>query len=157
MKDFYWDIRPKPEFGTVEIRVFDMPLTCKKGILLAAYLQALSHYLLQERPIVISANMYHLYSYNRFQASRFGFDGHIIQLDTLQPCLIQDDIMETIKKIEHYANQLNNMGYITALAQDVINKENDRNHLKRIYAEVNSLPKLVEKQCIIWMDETNHG
>ena len=26
MKDFYWDIRPKPEFGTIEVRVFDTPL-----------------------------------------------------------------------------------------------------------------------------------
>ena len=26
MKDFYWDIRPKPEYGTVEIRVCDTPL-----------------------------------------------------------------------------------------------------------------------------------
>ncbi|MEX1074610.1 MAG: YbdK family carboxylate-amine ligase, partial [Burkholderiales bacterium] len=26
MKDFYWDIRPKPEFGTIEIRVCDTPL-----------------------------------------------------------------------------------------------------------------------------------
>ena len=24
MKDFYWDIRPKPEFGTLEIRVFEV-------------------------------------------------------------------------------------------------------------------------------------
>lgn len=23
MKDFYWDIRPKPEFGTIEVRVMD--------------------------------------------------------------------------------------------------------------------------------------
>ena len=29
MKDVYWDVRPKPEFGTVEIRIFDTPLTCK--------------------------------------------------------------------------------------------------------------------------------
>ena len=26
MKDFYWDIRPKPEYGTIEIRVCDTPL-----------------------------------------------------------------------------------------------------------------------------------
>ncbi|HEY2928208.1 YbdK family carboxylate-amine ligase, partial [Piscinibacter sp.] len=25
MKDFYWDIRPKPEFGTIELRVCDTP------------------------------------------------------------------------------------------------------------------------------------
>ncbi|MES2218141.1 MAG: YbdK family carboxylate-amine ligase, partial [Pseudomonadota bacterium] len=51
MKDFYWDIRPKPEFGTVEIRVCDTPLTVKKSVLLAAYAQSLAHYLLQERPV----------------------------------------------------------------------------------------------------------
>ena len=27
MKDFYWDIRPKPEFGTIEVRVLDTPLS----------------------------------------------------------------------------------------------------------------------------------
>jgi hypothetical protein len=32
MKDFYWDIRPKPEFGTIEIRVFDTPLA-ESGII----------------------------------------------------------------------------------------------------------------------------
>lgn len=156
MKDFYWDIRPKPEFGTVEIRVLDMPLTCKKGILLAAYLQALSCYLLYEKPIKLSADMYHLYNYNRFQASRFGFDGRIIQLDTLAPCLIQEDIIETIKKIERYANQLNNMSFLSSLLKAVIDKKNDTTYLKEIYASVNSLPKLVQEQCKIWMEETNN-
>ncbi|HRE30783.1 MAG TPA: YbdK family carboxylate-amine ligase, partial [Candidatus Berkiella sp.] len=27
MKDFYWDIRPKPEYSTIEIRICDTPLT----------------------------------------------------------------------------------------------------------------------------------
>ena len=31
MKDFYWDIRPKPEYGTIEIRVFDTPLTVERA------------------------------------------------------------------------------------------------------------------------------
>ncbi len=31
MKDFYWDIRPKPEFGTVEIRVCDTPLSVDRA------------------------------------------------------------------------------------------------------------------------------
>ena len=35
MKDFYWDIRPKPEFGTIEIRVFDTPLTVERAAALA--------------------------------------------------------------------------------------------------------------------------
>ena len=31
MKDFYWDIRPKPEFGTIEVRVMDTPLTVERA------------------------------------------------------------------------------------------------------------------------------
>ena len=31
MKDFYWDIRPKAEYGTVEIRVFDTPLSVERA------------------------------------------------------------------------------------------------------------------------------
>ncbi|MFN7095022.1 MAG: YbdK family carboxylate-amine ligase, partial [Burkholderiales bacterium] len=46
MKDFYWDIRPKPEFGTIELRVCDTPLTVERAAALAAYLQALCSYLL---------------------------------------------------------------------------------------------------------------
>ncbi|MBE3034788.1 MAG: glutamate--cysteine ligase, partial [Actinobacteria bacterium] len=38
MKDFYWDIRPKPEFGTIEVRVMDTPLTVERAAAIAAYI-----------------------------------------------------------------------------------------------------------------------
>lgn len=53
-----WDIRIQPKFGTVEIRVCDTPLTLEKVVLLAAYLQSLSLYLLKERPIKVSQDLY---------------------------------------------------------------------------------------------------
>lgn len=37
LKDLYWDVRPKPEFGTVEVRVFDTPLSVRKAVALAAF------------------------------------------------------------------------------------------------------------------------
>jgi carboxylate-amine ligase len=37
MKDFYWDIRPKPEYGTIELRVCDTPLTVERAAALACY------------------------------------------------------------------------------------------------------------------------
>ena len=46
MKDFYWDLRPKPEYGTIELRVCDTPLTVERAAALACYLQALCRYLL---------------------------------------------------------------------------------------------------------------
>ncbi|WP_308419642.1 YbdK family carboxylate-amine ligase [Chitinimonas koreensis] len=47
MKDFYWDIRPKPEYGTIELRVCDTPLSVEHAAALACYLQALCKYLLE--------------------------------------------------------------------------------------------------------------
>ncbi|QBC45457.1 glutamate-cysteine ligase family protein [Iodobacter fluviatilis] len=37
MKDFYWDIRPKPEFGTVELRVCDTPFSVERAAIKLAY------------------------------------------------------------------------------------------------------------------------
>ncbi len=68
MKDFYWDIRPKPEYGTVEIRVCDTPLTVARAALLAAYAQAIAVYHLTERPRAPAREIYLVNSYNRFEA-----------------------------------------------------------------------------------------
>lgn len=150
MKDFYWDIRAKPEFGTVEIRVCDTPLTMKKAVTVVAYIQALSLYLLEEKPITISPDLYYIYNYNRFEASRYGLDGHLIDPFTSEHYLIHEDIIETIKKIERYANQLNIMPYLAQLLENVINKNSDATWLRQIYKQENSLPKVVEAQCEIW-------
>src|SRR3990167_6789666 len=71
MKDFYWDIRPKPEFGTVELRICDTPLTVGKAVDLAAYAQALASWLLDKRS-TLSRDIYLTYLINRFSAARYG-------------------------------------------------------------------------------------
>lgn len=40
LKDIYWDVRPKPEFGTIEVRVFDTPLSVYKAVAMAAFTRA---------------------------------------------------------------------------------------------------------------------
>src|SRR5260221_9349681 len=68
MKDFYWDIRPKPEFGTIEIRVSDTPLTVRRAALLAGYAQALAAWLLEERRHAPDRAVYQVNAFNRFEA-----------------------------------------------------------------------------------------
>jgi len=73
IKDLYWDIRPKPEFGTVEIRVCDTPLTVERATALAALAQCLARYLLRTRPPFNTRLHLHVARYNKFQACRYGF------------------------------------------------------------------------------------
>ena len=69
MKEFYWDIRPKPEYGTIELRVCDTPLTVERAAALAAYIQALCRLLLERNEPPPLEDDYLVYNYNRFQAS----------------------------------------------------------------------------------------
>lgn len=153
MKDIYWDIRPKPEFGTVEIRVFDTPLTIKSAVLITAYIQSLVIYLLEERPHHISDDLYHFYNQNRFSACRYGFEGTFIDPYTFKKCLIFEDIVNTIEKINKYTNQLGNTEYVDQLLNNVVNKINDTFLLLQMLKKVKSISKVVSEQCKIWAEE----
>src|SRR5260370_38444079 len=52
-KDIYWDIRPRPDFGTIEFRICDMPPTLPITLGLVSLIRCLvisSLRLLHERP-----------------------------------------------------------------------------------------------------------
>nr|GEU28267.1 hypothetical protein [Tanacetum cinerariifolium] len=106
MKDFYWDIRPKPEFGTIELRVCDTPLTVERAAALAAYLQALCSYLLERREEAPAEDDYLVYNYNRFQACRFGLDGTLVHPKTYESLSLREDILTTLRKMEPYGAAL---------------------------------------------------
>lgn len=77
IKDLYWDVRPKPEYGTVEVRVCDTPLSIDRAVELAAFAQCLACHLLRERPPIAPAMQALVARYNKFQACRFGFKAEL--------------------------------------------------------------------------------
>ncbi|WP_136419055.1 MULTISPECIES: YbdK family carboxylate-amine ligase [Oxalobacteraceae] len=106
MKDFYWDIRPKPEYGTIELRVCDTPLNVERAAALAGYLQALCSYLLEGHEPAPAEDDYLVYNYNRFQACRFGLDGTIVHPKSHESLSVREDILTTLRRIESHAVEL---------------------------------------------------
>ncbi|WP_044872717.1 YbdK family carboxylate-amine ligase [Pseudomonas sp. LFM046] len=106
MKDFYWDIRPKPEYGTLELRVCDMPLSVERAAALACYLQCLCRYLLERSEVAPVEDDYLVYNYNRFQACRFGLDGTIVHPRTYEYLPLREDILTTIRHLQPQAEVL---------------------------------------------------
>jgi carboxylate-amine ligase len=150
MKDFYWDIRPKPEFGTIEVRVLDTPLTIEKAAALAGYIQCLARWLRIEKPFEPSEDDYLPYTFNRFQACRFGLDGTFVDPVTGEHRRLRDDIEATLQKLEIHAMELKAEGALSFIRAELAGDGNDATWLRGVQAQENLLPEVVRQQCLRW-------
>ena len=150
MKDFYWDIRPKPEYGTIEVRVFDTPLTVDKAAALAAYVQALARYLLLERPLVVHEDMYLAYTYNRFQACRFGLEGLMIDPVSHGHRPIHEDIVATVDALAGQAGALESAAALRLIAGWAGTRANDAAWMRENYGHSDSLADLMWQTSRRW-------
>jgi carboxylate-amine ligase len=156
MKDFYWDIRPKPEYGTIEVRVCDTPLTVRRAGLLAAYAQALAAYHLAERPRAPVQDIYTVNAFNRFEACRFGFAGELIDPFTGRKRRIGEDILSELALLAPHAAQLGCAPLLQELAGVVRNGVSDadwlRGRLKFHGGDSQALPNVVRDACKKWSE-----
>ena len=152
MKDFYWDIRPKPEYGTIEVRVMDTPLTIAKAARIAAYIQTLGRFIQIERPYAPQDDDYLVYTFNRFQACRFGFDGTFVDPATREHRTLREDLVRTLVKLEEHAMALKSDTALRELLADVSARGNDAQWIRETFAREKHLPEVVRQQCGLWMD-----
>jgi glutamate---cysteine ligase / carboxylate-amine ligase len=150
MKDFYWDIRPKPEYGTIELRVCDTPLQVDKAAALACYLQSLCRHLREERPFEPAEDDYLVYTFNRFQACRFGLDGEIVDPKTKQRSKLRDDIIRTLARIEPHALDLQALDACN-LIRESLTEGNDASWLREQRRRQTPMPAVVEAAAARWM------
>jgi carboxylate-amine ligase len=149
MKDFYWDIRPKPEYGTIEVRVMDTPLTVDKAAAIAAYLQCVARWLVLERPVQPHEDDYLAYTYNRFQACRFGLDGVVVDSRTAEHRPIRSLILETLAKVESHAIELQAEAGLRLL-RGLLERDacSDAAWLREVQAREQYLPEVVRQQTL---------
>lgn len=160
IKDFYWDIRPKPEYGTVEIRVCDTPLTLELAALLAGYAQLLARWIITERPVEIADNNYMLYQYNRFEASRYGLDASIALPPDKRKGFagskqsLQLDILERLQFLQQYVQHDTDQFVLRRLRQMTYEKVNDAAWLRDVFKKQESLNEMMRFSSSLWMEET---
>jgi glutamate---cysteine ligase / carboxylate-amine ligase len=149
MKDLYWDIRPKPEFGTVEVRVFDTPLTVERAAALAAYVQVLCRRFLDDESVA-PRESYLVYQYNRFQSCRFGLDGDFIDPITHVHRSIREDILQIVGELAAHSRELEAVEPLLNIERWARNGTTDARWLRECYAASRSFEDLVWKQARLW-------
>lgn len=80
MRDLHWDIRPRPDLGTLEVRVMDAQPTVREAVALCGFVRALAFHLRQTpeaEPLLRPMHGW-LERHNRFEATRLGLEARLI-------------------------------------------------------------------------------
>jgi carboxylate-amine ligase len=125
IREVWWDIRPHPGFGTVEIRVCDAVPTIEEMVNLTAFIQSL---------VVGLSNFYDdgaqlplldpwVIQENKWRATRYGLDADIIVDESGILRSLKGAIIETIDKIFPIAKELGCSNELTQLGDIVENNQ----------------------------------
>jgi carboxylate-amine ligase len=151
MKDFYWDIRPKPEYGTIEIRVCDTPLTVERAALLAGYAQTLARYLQTERPRAPVAATYLVNRFNRFEACRFGLEAQLVDALSSERRRLREDIAGIIDVLKSHAEALGTQAVLTEIGALIEGSSTQTELLRKRFQQREDLNDVVRAQADYWM------
>lgn len=147
IKDLYWDIRPKPEYGTVEIRVCDTPLTVERACQLAAFAQALAVQVARDPEP--SQQAWLAYRSNHFQACRFGLHGSYVTPDGQRVRLV-DHLRALFDRLAPVAEELGTGDMLQTLRDEILRNGNDARWLRGQFLKVRELPLVVESMAQNW-------
>ncbi len=130
IKDLYWDIRPKPEYGTVEIRVCDTPLSIVQAAALAALAQCLVRKLLRERPTFLPGEALQVARYNKFQACRYGFDAQISCPERRRQDGLRESLANLLDILGDEARELGCQRWLDVLRRSLFSGTSDADWLR---------------------------
>ncbi len=104
----WYDVRPHPNFGTVEIRVMDSQTRVEHTLALAALIQAMvkelaEHYEAGKR---LSRYPYEMLDENKWLAARHGLDGQLVDLPKTDRVPVVDLARRLIKRLRPHAEEL---------------------------------------------------
>lgn len=108
IREIWWDIRPHHNFGTVEVRVCDMPPTLDQVLGLTALIQCLVHGLSKEVDEGTYQRDYHpmMVQQNKWRATRFGAEARLVNNDDYQQYSVAERLASLVKHLEPNAREL---------------------------------------------------
>jgi len=110
---FWWDVRPHPRFGTLEIRVPDQPTSVELTAAFVGLLQALSKTIVEGPPPKPAQRGD--YAQNRWAALRFGPRAELIHPDGDRVVPVPDLAYELLARIEPAVRELGSVEQLRVL------------------------------------------
>jgi len=144
IRDVWWDIRPHPDFGTVEMRVCDPPPSLTEVLALVAFIQCLVARAARQhiegdpeiKPHAAIARE------NKWRAARYGLECEIIRADTLENVPATDLIAEEVASLAPLARELQCAPYLAEVAA-ILRAGSSSSRQRRTFEEEGDLHAVV--------------
>lgn len=134
IKDLWWDLRPSPNYGTLEIRVCDGPATLAEAIAITAYIHALSHWFRDNGEWLeqVAPPPYWVCRENKWRVMRHGLNADMVLGTAGKTKPIRQDIEDWLEKLAPYIETLGYQKEVT-LIRDICAKGNSAERQRHVY------------------------
>ena len=143
VKDLWWEVRPHPGFGTVEIRVCDIPVNLEKTLALVALIQALV-ITIQNEDDYPDTHIQILES-NKWQAVRYGLEGAFIDPITYKQLSVRKAIENLCNLTEPVMVSSGSIKYIRAI-EDILMQGTGATKQRGLYESSGNFKNMI--QCL---------
>jgi glutamate---cysteine ligase / carboxylate-amine ligase len=108
IKEVWWDVRPHPDLGTVEIRMFDGLPTPREVGMVAALSQSLVQLfdVQLDRGYQLPSPSSWVVRDNKWRATRYGLDATVITDESGTTAPLRDELYELVRELEPVADRL---------------------------------------------------
>ena len=144
VREIWWDIRPHPNFGTIEVRVCDVPSTLTEVAAITAFIQSLvvclgEHYDAGHYVDILRA---WIVRENKWRAARKGLDANIITDNRGGRAPLRQEIERVLEEIEPHARKLGCYDELQDI-RPILRNGASYERQRRVYAETGSLEAIV--------------
>jgi carboxylate-amine ligase len=130
----WYDVRPHPNFGTIEIRAMDAQTRVEHTLALAALIQAMvkelaEHY---EAGRQLANYPYEMLDENKWLAARHGMEGELVDLPERRLIPAKDLAKRLYDRLREHAQDLGSAGELEAI-QDILQHGNGAQRQRIVY------------------------
>jgi len=146
IKDLWWDARPHPGFGTLEIRICDLPTQFGDILGLTALIQAFVATLSESHMEATSCNQQFLRS-NKWQAVRYGLEGTFFDpLGFLGggKMTLREAVGQLITRVQPMVKRFKSERYMKMLNR-ILEEGTGADCQRRVYAEGHDFKKTIKQ------------
>ena len=143
-KDLWWDVRPSPGYGTIEIRICDVMPSLKQNSALIAFIHLLGSAHLNEFGLDLQWPILSDWTYreNKWRALRHGLNFSFILNENGDSLPARDYILSLIEALQPLTQSYGYEGYVEELKKIVVGP-GPAEIMTSIYAESRDLKKVV--------------